>query len=311
MKGNAVLFDMGRGFLNNGRMKLSVSTYSFSRWRHDRHRSLDQTIDQIASMGVRGIEFAEIDGGDKRFPVRRAAVLRRRCERAGLAIAGYCVGADLYGTPERQQAEVATVKKHVDIAAALGARTMRHDVTYGPAPRAKRTSFNAVVANVAPPIREIADYAAACGVVTSLENHGFYMQKATRVESLLKKVDHPNFRLTIDMGNFLCVNDDPVAAVKRLAPYAVMAHVKDFHVRSKKTMPSHGWFATPTSIALRGAVVGHGDVDVPAQLRLLAAARYRGWLSLEFEGIEEPVAAVGWGLEYLKKTMRTIRRPPR
>jgi len=284
-------------------MKIAVSTYSLSRWRHDRSRSLEQTIDQIASMGVHGIEFSGIDGGDRRSPTRRAEVLRRRCERVGLAVAGYCIGAELYGPASRQRAAVVSVKRHVEIAEALGARTMRHDVSGGPSPRSKRTTFSGVVANLVPAIRAIADHAASRGVVTSLENHGFYMQKATRVEALIKKVDHPNFGLTLDMGNFLCVNDDPVAAVKRLAPYAVMVHVKDFHIRAKKTMPAHGWFATPTSIALRGAVLGHGAVDVAAQIRWLRRSRYRGWLSLEFEGIEDPIQAVGWGLDHLRSIL--------
>jgi len=292
-------------------MKIAVSTYSLSHWRHDRNRSLEQTIDQIASMGVAGIEFSGIDGGQRISPTRRADSLRRRCEKAGLRVAGYSIGAELYGPPSRQCEAVAAVMQHVDIAAALGAPTMRHDVTRGPAARSKSVSFNSVLARVVPAIREIADYAAERGVVTSLENHGFYLQKATRVEALLKKVDHPNFGLTLDMGNFLCVNDDPVAAVRRLAPYAVMVHVKDFHVRAKKTMPGKGWFATPTPIALRGAILGHGTVDIPAQLRLLYKARYRGWMSLEFEGIENPVQAVGWGLDCLKPMLKAARSPLR
>ena len=61
------------------------------------------------------------------------------------------------------------------------------------------------------------------------------MQESRRVEKLIQTVKHPNFGLTIDMGNFLCVNEDPISAVKRVAKYAQMAHVKDFHVRPKKT----------------------------------------------------------------------------
>jgi len=102
------------------------------------------------------------------------------------------------------------------------------------------------------------------------------------------------------MGNFLCVNENPVPAVKRLAKYAVMAHVKDFHIRPKESVPPSGWFKTPTPIALRGAIVGHGVIDVPAQIQHLRRAGYDGFLSLEFEGMEEPLNAVRLGLEYLR-----------
>jgi sugar phosphate isomerase/epimerase len=161
-------------------------------------------------------------------------------------------------------------------------------------------TFDAALKVVVPAIREVADYAATKGVKTSLENHGFYMQESRRVEKLIKTVKHPNFGLTIDMGNFLCVNEDPVQAVKRVAKYAQMAHVKDFHLRPKMTMPPSGWFATPTEIALRGAIVGHGVIDVPKQIELLKKSGYDGYLSLEFEGMEEPLTAVRLGLEYLR-----------
>ncbi|MCS7032378.1 MAG: sugar phosphate isomerase/epimerase, partial [Phycisphaerae bacterium] len=120
------------------------------------------------------------------------------------------------------------------------------------------------------------------------------------VERLLQTVAHENFGLTLDTGNFLCVNADPVRAVRRLARYAQMVHVKDFHVRAKRRMPPTGWFATPAGIALRGAIVGHGVIDIPAQLRHLRSAGYDGWLSPEFEGLEEPILGIRLGLEYLR-----------
>ena len=79
-----------------------------------------------------------------------------------------------------------------------------------------------------------------------------------------------------------------------------MAHAKDFHVKPKSAMPPTGWFATPTKIALRGAIAGHGVLDLPAQIKLLKNAGYNGFLSLEFEGIEEPTTAIKLGLDYLR-----------
>ena len=182
---------------------------------------------------------------------------------------------------------------------------MRHDVTRGPKEDSQMT-LSDVLKQIAPAVREITEHGAKRGVKTTLENHGFYMQTAERVEKLIQAVGHANYGLTIDMGNFLCLNQDPVDAVKRLAKYAFMAHTKDFHVKPKSTMPPSGWFATPTEIALRGAIVGHGVIDVPAQLKILKDAGYNGYLSLEFEGMEEPTQAVRLGLEYVKKQLEAI-----
>jgi sugar phosphate isomerase/epimerase len=285
-------------------MKLAVSTYSLLQWRQQQKKSLEQSLQWMADNGIDAVEFAGLDERPGQDPVRRAATLRKRCEKLGLKIAGLCVSAELLRPRAAQNKVIAQLKRQVDAAAELGVRSMRHDVTRGFGEHSSQLqapqTFAAALEVIVPAIREIADHGASRGVITSFENHGFFMQAAERCEKLLKTVDHPNFGLTIDMGNFLCVNDDPVKAVKRLSRYAVMAHVKDFHVRPKSTMPPSGWFATPTPIALRGAIVGHGDNDIPTEIKLLKQAKYRGYLSLEFEGMEEAAGAVLSGLNYLR-----------
>lgn len=291
-------------------MKLAISTYSLARWRREQNKTLEQSLDQIAALDVKAVEFAGLDDKATENPIGRARSLRRRCAKLGLAIPSYCIGAELLVPPDQQRQTIAQLKREVDIASELGCRSLRHDVTRGFGAyenfRGPRT-FAAALKVAVPAIREVADYAQRAGIKSSLENHGFYMQAAQRIETLLKAVDHPNFGLTLDMGNFLCVNDDPVKAVARLAKYAVIAHAKDFHVRPKKTLPLPGWFATPTSIALRGAMVGHGAIDVPRQLQLLKRAGYDGYLSLEFEGIEEPLYAVSVGIAFLREKLTAIK----
>ena len=290
-------------------MKLAVSTYSLWRWRTENGKTLEETLAWVGDAGVGGVEFAPV-GDEGAKVVRDAGKLRAHAEKMGLQIVSYCVGAELLCPVEQQRKVVERLKREVDVAVELGAPSMRHDVTRGWGENAAGVkgakTFGNALKVVTPAIREVADYGAGKGVKTSLENHGFYMQAAERVEKLLGAVKHPNYGLTIDLGNFLCVNDDPVAAVKRLGKWVIMAHAKDFHVRPKKTMPGSGWFATPTDVALRGAICGHGVIDVPAQLKLLRRAGYDGWLSLEFEGMEEPAKGVTLGLEYLRREMAKL-----
>ena len=76
-------------------MKLSVSTYSLLRWRNENKKSLEDSIDQIAAMEVKGIEFSGLDEKAAKNPVKRAEQLRARSEKKGLKLASYCVGAEL------------------------------------------------------------------------------------------------------------------------------------------------------------------------------------------------------------------------
>lgn len=286
-------------------MLLALSTYSLAAWRRQQKKSLEDTLHWIADHGLKAVEFAGLDDQAKTDPFARAATLRDRCDKLGLKVVSYCTGAEFLRPQDAQLREVERLKREVDVAAILGAPTMRHDVTWGPAnklndPPVPAKTFPAVLKYLVPALRAVADYAQTKSIKTSLENHGFYMQASTRVEALIKAVRHPNFGLTIDLGNFLCVNENPVAAVTRLAKYVIMAHVKDFHVRPKTAMPPAGWFATPTKIALRGAIVGHGTIDIPKVLSILKSKRYTGCLSLEFEGMEDAPFACEQGLAYLK-----------
>ena len=289
-------------------MELAISTWSLVRWRRETGASVEDSIDWIAGTGVGAIEFAYLDDKPVEKPLRRAAMLRKRCEKAGLKVASYCVGAQLLLPPDALAQAVETLKGEVDVAAELGAPTMRHDVTYGPDKAAgngwtksKHPSVAEVVAALAGPIRRVADHGVNRSVKTSLENHGRYMQPPRVVEKLLQTVKHPNFGLTLDMGNFVVVAEDPVAAVARLARYAIMVHVKDFYLRPVKMMPPSGWNPALKKIAYRGAIAGHGSIDIPAQLRLLKKAGYNGYISLEFEGLEEPRKGSQMGLEYLQR----------
>ncbi len=290
-------------------MKIAVSTYSLARWRAEDKKTLEDSLAWITDAGVDAVEFTGFDVPDEKV-IERAAHLRARCDKLGLTPVGYCVGAELLVPAAEQRGEIERLKLHVDAACQLGVSSIRHDVTRGFGDHSKSLkipeTFSAAVKHIVPAIRAVTDYAQSQSVKTSLENHGFFMQAAERVERLIKAVKHPNFRLTIDLGNFLCVNDDPVAAVKRLGKYVIMAHAKDFHLRSKKTMPATGWFATPKNIALRGAICGHGVLDIPAQLKLLKRAGYDGYLSLEFEGMEEPTQGIRLGLDYLRQQILVL-----
>ncbi len=146
------------------------------------------------------------------------------------------------------------------------------------------------------------EFAADLGVKTMVENHGHFVQDSDRCEVLMKAVNHPNFGALVDVGNFICADDDPVRAVTRMAPYAFHVHVKDFHRKPGTAAdPGKGWARSRGGNLHRAAIVGHGNVDVPACLSALKAVGYDGFLSIEFEGMEDNRQALEIGLENLRR----------
>ena len=145
--------------------------------------------------------------------------------------------------------------------------------------------------------RELADYAAGYGITTLLENHGFFVNGSDRVIRLIHEVDRPNYGLLLDTGNFLCVDEDPLGAAARCAPLAKMVHLKDFYVRQAERLTGVGglfrcdagsWFSTNSGLyMLRGSILAQGDLDVWKTLKLIRDSGYDGYVSVEFEGMED------------------------
>lgn len=161
---------------------------------------------------------------------------------------------------------------------------------------------------MAPYIRRVSDYASSLGIRTCTENHHFLYQDAVRVRELMHAVDHPNYGWLVDLGNFICADNDPVVSVRIAAPYAVHAHAKDFILKDAGTEPAPDGFNRSRGGRLwRGTTLGHGDVPVAECIRVLAEAGYDGWLSLEFEGYEDNVPALRQGFAYLSACVKAAQ----
>jgi sugar phosphate isomerase/epimerase len=258
-------------------------------------------IQWIADNGGQHVEIVPIGFTLDDNPELVDAIVKKAAD-AGIEISNYAIGANFaVGDEEQLQQEIARVKKQVDIANRLGVKRMRHDVASRPIPETSVAQFDADFDRLVRACAEIADYASQYGIVTSVENHGFFIQASERVQRLIHAVNRPNFRHTIDVGNFLCVDENPVSAVRKSLPYASMIHLKDFYVRPSYRNPGDGWFRSTGQNYLRGAIVGQGDIDIPEIIRLIKASGYDGYISIEFEGKEDCLWGTKTALDNAKR----------
>ena len=111
-------------------MKFAVSSYSFGQYTGSGRLTTFGCIEKAKEMGFDAIEFVEFNGPNGETPLEYAGKLRAEADRVGIEISNFAVGADfLNGSDGNLEAEVNRVKGLVDIAAALGCPTMRHDIT--------------------------------------------------------------------------------------------------------------------------------------------------------------------------------------
>ena len=276
-------------------MKIGVSSYSFSKYMQQTGADYFTVCDLAKKMGYDAIEFIdlslEVQPADSLAELAKA--IRRHCEEIDLPIAAYTVGADFL-RPD----EVRAVMEKVDIADALGAKVLRHDAAWS---LPEGMDWRELIEKIAPDIRRVTEYAAQKGIRTCTENHGYILQDAERVETLIRTVNHPNYGWLVDMGNFLCADDQPVHAVPIAAPYAFHVHVKDFLYKpADAENPGQGWFPSRNGSYLRGTVAGHGVVPIRRCLQTLKSAGYDGVVSYEFEGMEENLPALEAALAFLR-----------
>lgn len=277
-------------------MKIGVSSYSFLKYMQQTGCDYIKICDLAKELGFEGIEFIDLNGETHEERLRQAKRIKEHCKEIDLPVIAYTVGANMLA--EDICSEVKRVRECVDICAELGADLMRHDAAFALKDKPFYT-YKDAIAEMAPYIREITEYAKGKGIKTCLENHGFIFQAPERVEELILAVKNENYGWLCDIGNFLCVDADPQKAVAIAAKYTFHVHAKDFLYKKEGNMPS-GFFQTSNGNYLRGTIVGHGAVPVDKCVKVLKKYGYDKWISLEFEGAEENIDALKNGLAYLK-----------
>ena len=278
-------------------MKTSVSSYSFGGYLDK--LGMKGLIDKAAEMGFEGFEFV-YGGWTNDFDLDLARELKEYTLSKGLVPVAACTGANFLGDLD---AEIARLKKEVDFAAALGVMNMRHDTAYGfGGVRKYSIGFDDALPLIVKGTLEVTKYAEQKGVGTMTENHGYFAQDCARVEKIINGVAHPNFGALVDIGNFMCADEDPVKSVGVMAPYAKHVHAKDFHWKSgMEADPGAGWFRTRAGNYIRGAIVGHGNAKSAQSLGILKRSGYDGFVSIEFEGMEDNLKGIQIGLDNIRR----------
>lgn len=273
--------------------RIGVSSYSFWGFKREDLRPLDVCIEHAARMGFDGFEILQ----RQLVSTERAELmkLKRRAFLLGLDLMGYSTHQGFLSPDQEKRRE--GVKHTVDCleqAYQLGIPTMRvNSGTWGTS-----KSFDELMANrgeekplegygeedaygwVIEAYQELAKEAGERGVVMGLENHWGLGRTPEGVKRVVDAVDSPWLRVTLDTGNFL---EDPYDRLRQLAPETVLMQAKTY---------------------FGGGVWYTLDLDYERIAGIMREAGFTGYVSLEFEGKEDPLTAVPKSLELLRKAFR-------
>lgn len=277
--------------------RIGVSTYSFWHFK-GAPVPIETCLEQAADMGFDGVEILHVHMEEAAKAAGGSvnnALLHRIKQRA------FALGLDLMGfsthqgfvTPdaEKRKQNIEHTAKCLEMAHELGIPTIR--VNTGRWGTSK--NFDALMANkgieprlpghtddegfawVIDSFGELCKRAQKLGVVMGLENHWGLGREATGVLRVIKAVDSPWLKATLDTGNFL---ENMYPQMEALAPHAVLVQAKTYHGGGE-------WYSL--------------EIDYARVANILRKAGYRGYISLEMEGKESPATAVPKSLETLRK----------
>jgi L-ribulose-5-phosphate 3-epimerase len=110
-----------------------------------------------------------------------------------------------------------------------------------------------------------------------LENHWGLGRTPEGVLRVVDAITSPWLQVTADTGNFL---EDPYDRLAQLAPKTILLQTKTYYGGGL-------WYSL--------------ELDYPRIAKIFREANYRGWISLEFEGKDDPLQAIPKSLALLRE----------
>ena len=278
-------------------MKLAVSSYSFNRFGSGPEGtdkpSFASMIQTCARLGIDGIELLGVHFDSTELSVLNA--LKREALRNGVQIVAVSAHHN-FVIPDRDERhrQIDVLSRWIDVAHELGAPTVR---AFGG--RWNTLEWEAFMAarGEEPPLAgythddgykwsieafQIASYyAERRGVVIGLENHWGFTGTAEGVLRILHGTDSPWVQVALDIGNFV-YEPDQYAEIAALAPYAAIVHAKTY---------------------IGGGQYYDANLDYRRVRNILDDVKYRGYLSIEFEGKAHPDQGVPESVAILKEAL--------
>ncbi|MBP3967268.1 sugar phosphate isomerase/epimerase family protein [Paenibacillus lignilyticus] len=275
-------------------MKIAISVWSCHKYLYDGSWQNADFIDYAASVGAQGVELLSVFWNKE----SDVPAVHEALARTGIKLA--CFGACndfVKTTAEEREVQLQDIILAVDMAVEFGAEVVR--VFAGD--RKEGISYEQAKGWIVEGLAKGAAYAESKGVVLCLENHGIFAGKSEQVQDIITLVGSPALRSTFDMGNFLLVDDVPAQAFEALHPLIRHVHAKDF-LRVGEDQ-KEGVLRALSGQPFIGAVPTEGDVGVASIVGKLAGVGYDGWMSIEYEGLEEQKSGTARAVEKLAEAV--------
>lgn len=274
------------------RIKLGIATYSYWQFRGER-TPIETVIDKAAELGVEGVDILhrQMAGEDAAY-VRG---IKRHAFVNGVDLISLSIHQDFVSPdPAERQKNVDHTLHCIDLAYSLGIPSIRLNSGRWGTVR----SFDELMARRGeePPLEGYTDddafkwciesiekclpRAEEVGVILALENHWGLTRTAEGVLRIVNAIESPWLGVLMDTGNFL---EDPYDSLELLAPKTVFVQAKTYYGGGR-------WYTL--------------DLDYQRIARILKTVGFQGYVSIEFEGQEDPDTGVPKSVTLLREVFQ-------
>ncbi|MDI3312389.1 MAG: sugar phosphate isomerase/epimerase family protein [Thermoanaerobacterium sp.] len=259
-------------------MKLAVSAWSLEKKLFSNEMSIFDFVEFCNGNNIEHMELLDCFWKDE----NDIDEINKLLSKYNIDVAAYSIGNDFVqeNFSERKK-QIDAVKKSIDIACRLNTKIVRvfgGDVKKG-------ISFDYAKGWIVESLKECVIYAEQKNVTLVLENHGKLAGKANQIKNIIEEVGSDYLKANADVGNFLLVNEDPYKAIEGLKDYIGYIHLKDL----KRVIDEEIGYYSIDGSKYQGTIVGKGYVPIKEIISLLQHVGYNGFLSIEYEGIGDPI----------------------
>jgi len=250
--------------------------YSYAKHLNKGTMTMEDFILKGVELGVHAVDVTAywLKSADPSYLID----LRRMAFKNGLAFSGVAIRTELCQRPGTARTEqVENIKKWVDATDRLGTSHLR--VFAGQLP--KGVSMQQGTEWVADSMKAACDYGAQRGVTLGIEDHHGITARAEQVLEIIRRVDSPFAGINLDIENFDVNSEaDRYSDIEACIPFATHVHIREMVTKTR----------TP--------------IDLDRVWQLFSKAGYKGYVSAEYEGEEDPVTAVPKLTEKIKLLCR-------
>jgi sugar phosphate isomerase/epimerase len=143
-------------------------------------------------------------------------------------------------------------------------------------------------------------------ITLCLVNGGTACNGSEVLHTIINTCNSEYLKVSLDIAAFLLVNEEPADAVRELADSIRNVHFTD--VKNTDSFVGDQW-TTISGRQLMPCVLGEGIVPQREVLYTLKQVDFDGYVSVLYQGEEEPAVGIERSATYLKTMLREVRNP--